>query len=478
MNQPSPRATRVTSSTRPLATFVAFLALASSIAAPRGFAQEPEEPAPSRAAPPPHAPTPEVAAPDAAAHAETPAPDAEPAPAPAAPPPAASRTTAVVAGVPIRAYGILWAQGLVTQGVQSFGMPTAVAPTSALNPALAADPDHGLLSFQVQQTRAGVAIGEGTPFHGVLEIDFVHFDQSSPTTQAFPRVRIALLEWSPNDRHRLFLGQTWDLFGNAIGPQLLSHSVNLVGTLFQAGNIGFMRHQLGWIGTFGAVELAAALGLQGANAGPTFNDIERSATPTGSARFLYRLPGTMGAFGASGIASSLRFTSAGEVERRAAMGGQLFGDLTFGPLNLHGELYLAQNLANMGALDLGQGRFGRSVADAGGYLSAKLTAGAHAVTAMFGGAAVLHPSDVVPGYTPAAAGPPAVAAAPNLAAGPGIERNLTAHVGYWYSPVRGLSIVVEPYVYATRFRLDAADVGRVAADQVSFGGSLGGLYQF
>ncbi len=35
---------------------------------------------------------------------------------------------------------------------------------------------------------------------------------------------------------KLFLGQTWDLFGNATGPQLLSYRDNLVGTLCRAGN--------------------------------------------------------------------------------------------------------------------------------------------------------------------------------------------------------------------------------------------------
>jgi hypothetical protein len=382
--------------------------------------------------------------------------------------------------VPVRAYGILWAGVFATQPVQSFGPPTTVAPTSAVNPAIFAHPHEGLLSFQVQQTRAGIVVGEGTPFKGTLEIDFVHFDQSSPLAQAYPRIRVALLEWKVTETQKLFMGQTWDIFGNASAPQLLSHSFNLVGTLFLAGNIGFQRQQVGWAGNFGNFELAAAVGLQGANTGPIYNNIELSAVPTGSARIMYHVPGSPSVFGISGIGTSLRFSDGPDAQRRGAGGGQLFADLTFGGLNLHSELYAAQNLANTGALNLGQGRFGQDVQDVGGYISCKYTLGRHAFTAMYGAAAVLRPSDVVPGYTPAArtADGTLVAPVPHTAAGPGIVRNMSAHVAYWWSPVKGLSIVLEPYVYATRYKLAPSDVGRVDAENVAWGGSFGSMFQF
>lgn len=397
-----------------------------------------------------------------AARAQTPSPPAEP------------RVAAVVAGVPVRANGIVHAAVIATQGVQSFGFPTAVAATSAANPAVLADPDAPLLSFQVQQTRLGLIVGDGAAVRAQVEVDFTHFDQSSPTTQAFPRLRIASLEWHPSATQRLFIGQTWDLFGNATGPQLLSHSFNLVGTMFQSGNIGFMRHQLGWGGRFGAVELSAAIGLQGANTGPSFNHIETSFTPTGSARVMFHL-GPRGVFGLAALGTSLRFTDGARSERALALGGVLFADLTFGRLNLHAEAYLAQNLANLGALDLAQGRFGTDVVDAGGYLSARLNLGAHALTAMAGFAAALDPAAVAPGYTPSAG---AGAAAANPAAGPGITRNLSAHLGYWFSPVPGLSIVLEPYLYATRFALAPAEAARFTAERLAAGVMLGSMFQF
>lgn len=387
---------------------------------------------------------------------------------PAPPPP-----TAVVAGVPIRLNGIVHTAVIATQGVQSFGYPTAVAATSAANPAVLADPDAPLLSFQVQQTRLGMIVGDGAVVRGQVEIDFTHFDQSSPTTQAFPRLRIASIEWHPSATQRLFLGQTWDLFGNATGPQLLSHSFNLVGTLFQSGNIGFMRHQLGWSGRFGGVEISAALGLQGANIGPVFGSVESSFTPTGSARVMFHLS-PQRVVGVAALGTSLRLTSGALTERTLALGGVAFADLTFGRLNLHAEAYLAQNLANLGALDLAQGRYGTDVVDAGGYLSARLSLGAHALTAMAGVAAVLNPGDVSPGYTPASGGALGTA---NPAAGPGITRNFSAHLGYWFSPAPGLSIVLEPYLYATRFALGPAEAARYDVDRRAAGVMLGAMYQ-
>ena len=68
------------------------------------------------------------------------------------------------------------------------------------------------------------------------------------------------------------------------------------------------------------------------------------------------------------------------------------------------------------------------------------------------------------------------AATPNTAAGPGMTYNMTGHVGYWYSPLKGLSIVLEPYVYATKFKLAAADVGKVANSNTSWGLQAGSTY--
>jgi len=395
-----------------------------------------------------------------------------PAPPPIPPAPASAPSTTLP--IPVRATGILHTGVIASNGVDSFAYPTAVAVTAAANPALLSAPDDPFLSFQVQQSRAGLIIGEGTPVKAQLEVDFVHFDTSSPTVQASPRLRIANIEWTPSVGQRVFLGQSWDLYA-----PINSHSFNLVGTLFNAGNSGFMRHQLGWIGRFGALELAVAAGLQGANAGPTLNNIERAATPTGSVRVGYYVSPTSW-FGISGIGSSLRFTSGTQEERRPALGGAAFGDFTFGVLNLRAELYVAQNLGNMGSLTLGTGRFGQSVADAGGFVSAKATLGAHTLSAMFGIAAALTPSSVVPGYTPSTDNMGVTnAASASPSSGPGIDRNLAAHVAYAFSPVHGLQIFIEPFLYATRYHLAANDLAQnMKPDRLALGAELGMLYTF
>lgn len=399
-----------------------------------------------------------------------------PAPAPAPVSPAPPAPPAPAPSIPIRASGILWGAVIVTNGVQSFSFADAVAVTAAVNPALPGNLDAPNLTFQVQQTRIGVILGDGAQLRGQIEVDFVHFESSSPTVQAYPRLRIALAEWIPAEGHRLFLGQTWDIFS-----PLNAHTINLVGNMFWAGNSGFMRHQLGWEGTFGDAKLALAAGFQGANTGPTFNNLEQSMTPTGAARFTYRL-GSNGSIGASAIATALRFTATDPMtmmaleERRLALGGNLFADLTFGPLSLRLEGYIAQNLANMGALTLGMGRFGSDVADAGGYVSTRLTLEQHALTATFGIAGVLTAASLVPGYVVGTG--PTDPSRLDGARGPGVEWNVTGHVGYVFTPLPGLQLMLEPYLYVTRHRLDAADVGRVSPERIALGVQVGSMFTF
>jgi hypothetical protein len=383
----------------------------------------------------------------------------------------------VIAGVPVRLTGIVHARVEFTQGVQSFDNATPVAPTSAVNPAVLTDPDAPNLSFQVQQTRLGMQIGDASTFRAIVEIDFTHFDQSSPTVQAFPRIRIGLLEWQPAPGQRLFLGQTWDIFGNATGPQLLSHSFNLVGSLFRAGNIGFMRQQLGWTGRFDGVELSLAAGMQGANTGPTFNNLEQSLVPTGAARVMFHY-GDRQVIGASVIATALRYTSADDAELRPAFGAVAFTDSQLGTFSLHAELYVAQNLAGTGTLNLGAGRFGHDVLEVGGYVSGREQMGEHAVTGGAGFAGIVR-GDVVPGYTPAnpMGTPPTTLGALTPATGPGILWNTSAFLGYWYSPLPGLSLVIEPSFFITRFAIDPRD-STLADVRVSSGLRGGAMFQF
>ncbi|AUX23306.1 hypothetical protein SOCEGT47_038290 [Sorangium cellulosum] len=377
----------------------------------------------------------------------------------------------------IRLYGIIKPTIVVGNGLESYGSPNYVAPTAAVNPLFLADPDAVGLSFQAQQTRVGVAVGEGTPVKGQIEVDFVDLSKSSPAQATSIRVRQAFVDWSPADGHKLTLGQTWDLFS-----PLNTHTYNLVGALFQSGNSGFVRHQLMYVASLGRVEVGAALGLVGQNVTALLNNVEYSRTPTVALRASYRADKSAWV-GASVIGTRLTFDANQESEAaRTAFGGNLFAELTAGALNVRAEAYAGQNLANLGLLTLGQGYRTDDVAEVGGWVSGKLTfLDAHAVHLVAGVAAVQSTDEMLLGYTP---GTPATGAAPATAPvrvggnGPGIERNVTLRAGYAFAPMKGLSFVVEPSLMLTRHKLDPADAAELDADRLGWGVEAGGLYQF
>jgi len=73
--------------------------------------------------------------------------------------------------------------------------------------------------------------------------------------------------------------------------------------------------------------------------------------------------------------------------------------------------------------------------------------------------------------------PPTTLGALSPATGPGLLWNSSAFLGSWYSPLPGLSIVLEPYVFVTRFALDPR-VTRLDDVRLSIGGRVGAMFQF
>jgi hypothetical protein len=73
---------------------------------------------------------------------------------------------------------------------------------------------------------------------------------------------------------------------------------------------------------------------------------------------------------------------------------------------------------------------------------------------------------------------PATAPARAPGNGPGIERNVTVRAGYACSPMKGLSIVLEPSLMLTRHKLDPAAEATTDADRLGLAVEMGGLYQF
>jgi hypothetical protein len=393
------------------------------------------------------------------------------------PPVAAPAAPASDAKPLFRFYGILKPTVVVGNGLESFGQTNFVATTAAANPLFVRSPDAVALSMQVQQTRFGVAVGEGTPLKGQLEIDFVDFSRSSPAQSTPLRLRQAFVEWTPALGHKLTLGQLWDVFS-----PLNSHMFDIVGGAFQAGNSGFMRHQLIYTRTLGRFEGTLALGLTSQNLSAALGNVEYGRVPTIAPRLGYRVDKRLW-IGVAGMFTRLSFDGALPTEQtRIAAGGNAFAELSVGPVQLRAEAYGGSNLENLGMLVLGHGAKGHDVQELGGFVSAKATlSAAHALHVVVSGAGVLNPSDLPLGYTPAVAATDstaAVSAARVGANGPGIVHNESLRVGYGYTPLSGFTLVCEPFVIHTKHKLAPADAARFAPTRTGWGVQAGGMYTF
>lgn len=404
---------------------------------------------------------------------------------PAAPaPPSPTSYAATPAPVPapaatpiIRPYALIKPTIVVSSGaLESFGQPNATAATAAGNPVLAAIQDEALTTFQVGQSRLGFWFADKAPVRGQFELDFIDFTKSSPTTGAVPRLRIAKVEWQLTDGLLLAAGQDWDLFQPA-NP----HSLNIVSVAYQAGNSAFMRQQAKFIYQSDSLELGGALGLAGINNGARALIPEYSRIPTAAVRAAL-VVGT-GRIGVSAIGTSWRFAPDQPTERKAFAGAAgLYGDFTPAEgLNVRFEAYVGQNLANLGALTLGNGNATDDLSEAGGFLSAKysLTA-AHALYGTVGTARVLNDEDVLPAYSypGAMAGTtPAASTATSAGTGPGMVWNNVVRVGYEYRYDKTIALLIEGFGFQSKHVLEPTiDAPRFDDEQTAFGSELGLLF--
>lgn len=398
---------------------------------------------------------------------------ADPAPVAAAPEPPS-----------IRLYGTLKASvDAASAAVESYSQQNAVAITAAGNPALADGAGSGRLSFQSQQSRFGLLVGEGGPVRGQLELDFIDFTKAGPTTASLPRLRIAKIEWAANDAITLAAGQDWDL-AQPVNP----HGSNLVGSLFLAGNAGFMRQQVKLAWKRGAFELAGAAGQQGNNNTARDAAVELAFTPTLAVRGQYSF-GKDGKdrIGASAIGTSLLYKPGTADEARTFAGAAgVFGDLALTPsVGLRFEGYAAQNGANLGLLTISQGRAKGAgavvnVRETGGFVSLKASVhGPFSVYAQAGGARVLNDDEVVPSYAYAAsATTPAIGSGALASTGPGIKWNVASRLGVEFKPAKALAFTLEGFWYRSLFARQPVDDARVTSVGQAFGSELAALLSF
>jgi hypothetical protein len=349
--------------------------------------------------------------------------------------------------------------------VESYGQNNAGAITSAANPVAFPSSRDVESTFQVAQSRVGLELYHAQ-VSGKFEFDFIDFAKSSPTVQAVPRLRIAMIDWAIDANNRLSAGQGWDMF-SPMNP----HHINFVGGHFQSGNTGFMRHQVQYHHAFDGWELGVAAGLAGNNATPAFSALELSAIPTGALRFTHKLDRGQ-QWGASAIYTYLEIEKG---HRSHSFAVNFFGE--FFPtqaLNIRFETYVGSNAANLGMLALGRGTINGDVEEAGGWISLKLALGEHfSVYASGAGAFALSPSEVELGYTRDDAG-----VVSRVNGKPGFTFNASGRLGVEYKPLPELRFAIEPFVHATKFKLAPEDIQGFNALRVASGGELGAVYTF
>lgn len=375
-----------------------------------------------------------------------------------APPPAIS----------VRVSGIIKPELIYSTGVETFGKNTLVAPTAASHPIVDPNNEEWRQSFQLQQSRFGLHVGEGSGLEGHAEIDFIDagFDKSSPIQASTLRLRLAYLKYALAEHHTLTAGQQWDIF-SPLNPTMM----NMVAVAFQSGNSAFLRPQFIYEYTGGPIEVAAAIGLRTQNTGPAVGNLEYGLLPTFSARLAYREGKTW--VGVSAIAASLLTQGPPDKESTTTYAVNGFAQLALGEMvSLQLEGYFGKATGQLGLLTLGYGS--TDLQDAGGWLSAVVKLAPEQSLWLTASAALaLDEDDVALGYA-TADGAPATRTSIN-----GIERNVGLRGTYVYSPRKGMEFYIEPFLFLTRHKLAPADDPNDSeADRTAFGTAVGTRLRF
>jgi hypothetical protein len=334
-------------------------------------------------------------------------------------------------------YGFIKASALyATDALASYNNINLSAPTHAA-PQTRSQDEVSRMSFQTQQSRAGVLLTKGD-VQGRLEFDFIDFSKSSPTTQMNPRVRVASVSWKTGD-FKVIAGQDWDLFS-----PLMPYTFDYIGAFFLAGNTGFMRQQFQVLKTSGQWEWGGALGMAGNNPGTADSDLELAKAPSYAGRLTYLLE--QGRMGISGIYADLKYLS--NQSRHESYGFNLFFENNFSQMTFRSETYYGQNLANIGALSLGRGTDQVDVREYGANLTSqyKVTA----INYLFGGVGFAKADN-------ASEVPPFVLNASEIITSPGLTSNFLARVGWEKKITPDLSWINEVTRFETKSKLPSKD---------------------
>lgn len=276
------------------------------------------------------------------------------------------------AEVSVKPYGFIKPDySGATEPVMSFGNRNLVSATAAAPPEQVPVSQGYRGRFSIGQTRLGLDFAAPSKWTARVEVDFIDFTKSAPTTTTVPRLRIAKVEHDFSDRLGISAGQDWDVFSS-----LMPHSFNYVGASFQAGNSGFMRHQVVLHIKPSAFQLDLGVGSTGVNTTSIDGAVEETAMPTFLARLTHKFT-AQSRWGISGLVNQRTYFSGvgatGVREDRTVAGSNLFTDFDLGAdINLRSEVYYGLNLADSNStLTLAQGAYGTSLHEWGGYVSAR-----------------------------------------------------------------------------------------------------------
>lgn len=274
---------------------------------------------------------------------------------------------ATINGFDANVYGFIKASAnYATDAVGSFNNTNMVAPTQAMPENANAANETSRLSFQTAQSRIGTILKKGDNLSGKIELDFVDFAKSSPTTQMNPRVRIAAVTYTW-ENNKVIIGQDWDLFAPVNG-----YTFDIVGMYFKAGNSGFMRQQAQYLKTLGQWELGGAIGLSAANPSQGDTDTELSKAPSYALRLSRKIEN--GRVGLSGIYSRVNLENPATNptgSHHESYAGNVFFEKNIDLVGLKAEAYYGQNMDNLGTLTLSRAVNGKDLKEYGGFVSAQ-----------------------------------------------------------------------------------------------------------
>jgi hypothetical protein len=248
-------------------------------------------------------------------------------------------------------------------GVDSFGNTNLSAPTTVhANTGLSPLESSYQSSFHVQQSRIGTWIMPEGKVKGQFEIDLIDFKLASATTGSHPRLRIAKVVYTPDDRNEFILGQDWDIFS-----PLKPFTYNFVGLYFGAGNAGFMRQQAKWHLKQDSSDLSLGIGLAGRNETSTDSSLELNNVPVFMGQYTLNILKELKV----GISTILGRVNLGGFTS-AIYGVNPYWEIKIEGLpEIHSEVYYGQNLGNSGMLTLAIVPMPSVLHEAGGYVSFK-----------------------------------------------------------------------------------------------------------